>query len=275
MHGEFNRLSSILTLVTCLIANVAGAHDFWIEPATFRPKPGAMVPVKLYVGQDFKGDSVIYLPELFERYVTVEPDGEKKIAGVPGDDPAGRFTAGKPGVTIVAYRGTVTDVSFDTRKEFEKYLDWEGLERVRALPDYARLTGKTPIRENYSRCAKSLVAVGTIDPKAPADRVLGLTLELVAERNPYALARGQPLPVRLLYKGKPLPEALVIAFSKDEPLKKIKVRTDRDGRATLKLDRSGTWLVTSVHMFPAPKGSRAQWESLWASLTFEFPPGSD
>jgi hypothetical protein len=68
-----------------------------------------------------------------------------------------------------------------------------------------------------------------------------------------------------------LPEALVIAFNKTEPTKKIKVRTDRDGRATLKLDRSGIWLVTSVHLFPAPWHTRTQWESLWASLTFELP----
>lgn len=271
MRREFNRILPVLMLGAGLIAPVASGHDFWIEPAEFRPKPGAAVPLRLYVGQDFKGDTNIYLPELFERYVAVGPEGEKKVAGAPGDDPAGGFTAGKPGVTIVAYRGKVTDVRFDTRAEFESYLDKEGLERVRALPDYARQTAKTPIREDYSRCAKSLVAVGPIDPESPADRALGLTLELVAERNPYTLARGEALPVRLLYKDKPLPEALVVAFNKAEPTKKIKVRTDRDGRAALKLDRRGTWLVTSVHMFPAPWHASAHWESLWASLTFERP----
>jgi uncharacterized GH25 family protein len=271
MRREFSRILSSLTFMACLNSPLASAHDFWIEPGDFRPKAGAKVPLKLYVGQDFKGDSVIYLPELFERYAAIGPDGENRIAGTPGDDPAGRFTAGKTGVIVVAYRGTVTDVTFDSRKEFESYLDKEGLERVRALPDYARLTAKPPIRENYSRCAKSLVAVGPIDPKAPADRAVGLTLELVAERNPYTLARGEPLPVRLLHNGKPLAEALIIAFNKAEPTKKIKVRTDRDGRAALKLDRPGTWLVTSVHMFPASRFARAHWESLWASLTFELP----
>jgi uncharacterized GH25 family protein len=271
MHREFNRILPVLMLGAGLIAPVTSAHDFWIEPVQFRPKPGATVPLRLYVGQDFKGDTNIYLPALFERYFTVDPEGERKVAGAPGDDPAGSFAAGKPGITIIAYRGKVTDVNFDTRAEFENYLDKEGLERVRALPEYARLSGKTPIREDYSRCAKSLVAVGPIDPKSPADRALGLALELVAERNPYTLARGDALPVQLLYMGKPLPEALVIAFNKAEPAKKIKVRTDRDGRATLKLDSRGIWLVTSVHLFPAPWHARAHWESLWASLTFELP----
>jgi len=31
------------------------------------------------------------------------------------------------------------------------------------------------------------------------------------------------------------------------------------------------WLVKTVHMVPAPADSGADWESLWASLTFEIP----
>jgi len=37
------------------------------------------------------------------------------------------------------------------------------------------------------------------------------------------------------------------------------------------LDRPGLWLIKAVHMVPAPEGSGAEWESLWASLTFELP----
>ena len=32
-----------------------------------------------------------------------------------------------------------------------------------------------------------------------------------------------------------------------------------------------TWLVKAVHMVQAPAGTDADWESLWASLTFEIP----
>ena len=35
--------------------------------------------------------------------------------------------------------------------------------------------------------------------------------------------------------------------------------------------RAGVWLVKAVHMAPAPAESGAEWESLWASLTFEVP----
>src|SRR6266542_1047920 len=35
---------------------------------------------------------------------------------------------------------------------------------------------------------------------------------------------------------------------------------------------AGVWLIKSVQMIDAPRGSNAEWESLWASLTFDAPP---
>jgi hypothetical protein len=32
------------------------------------------------------------------------------------------------------------------------------------------------------------------------------------------------------------------------------------------------WLIKAVHMIPAPAGTNAEWQSYWASLTFE--PGA-
>ena len=34
---------------------------------------------------------------------------------------------------------------------------------------------------------------------------------------------------------------------------------------------AGVWLIKSVQMIDAPRGSNAEWESLWASLTFDAP----
>ena len=69
-----------------------------------------------------------------------------------------------------------------------------------------------PAAELYSRCAKSLVAVGETDPAA-RDIALHFTLELVAEENPYRLPAGSVLPVRLFYRDEPLQGALVMAVA--------------------------------------------------------------
>src|SRR5581483_4680609 len=100
----------------------AQAHDFWLEPSVFRPAPGAEVTFRINVGQDFHGNSMIYLPEVFERYVYVGPDGENDVPGIPGDDPAGKIRVVKPGLVTVGYRSTTFTLGFDTLDEFERYL---------------------------------------------------------------------------------------------------------------------------------------------------------
>ena len=127
-------------------------------------------------------------------------------------------------------------------------------------------------KEVFSRCAKSLLAVGG-GSGAGWDRVFGERLELVAEKDPYTLTGGGELPVRLLYEGKPLAGVLVVALQRDRAGAKVSARTDAKGHVRLKLDRAGLWLVKAVHMSPAPAETGADWESFWASLTFEAPGG--
>ncbi len=259
---------SALFLLTALAAVPAGAHEYWIEPASFRPAVGQKVPLRLYVGQDFRGESQIFLPALFDRYAVVGPGGGQSVTATAGDDPAGHFTPAQPGLHVVVYHSNLATVDFDTRAEFERYLDKEGLERVRSLPDYERLVNRKIIRERYSRNAKSLITVGS--PTEP-DRVVGLPLELIAERNPAVGGQRGAFPVRLLHKGKPLQGALVLAFQRTNPVTRITARTDENGRAQLPLKNSGLWLLSAVHLAPAPRFAREEWESLWASLTFELP----
>jgi uncharacterized GH25 family protein len=215
---------------------------------------------------DFKGDSALFIPERFERYIFVGPEGEKPVPGVLGDDPAGVVTPAAPGLYIIGLHTKPAEVTFDTAEEFEKYLVKEGLERNLALHNKRKKILKT-VHETYFRCAKSLLTAGKLSENA-VDKALGFPLELIAETNPYHVPK---LRLRLLYLNKPLEGALVVAFSKTEPLAKLKARTDKDGRVELDLPRRGTWLVTSVHMIPAPLLSGYDWKSLWASLTFERP----
>jgi hypothetical protein len=240
-------------------------HDFWIEPSSFRPPVGSEFPVALRVGEGFRGDPVPRDDRKIDRFVMVGPAGESAIPGLPGTDPAGLARIERPGLAVIGYRSRRTSIELEAEK-FEKYLTEEGLERVSKARVERGETGK-PGKEVYSRCAKSLVLAGG-GATSGFDRSLGFTLELVPEKF---LEKPGELPVRLLYDGRPLEGALVIAIHRDEPEKKISSRTGRDGRVRLLLTRAGAWLVKAVHMVPAPKDTGADWESLWASLTFEIP----
>lgn len=243
-----------------LLAGPAAAHDFWIEPSSFRPSPGERVAVRLRVGEHLQGDPVPRNPERIERFAAVGPEGEARVAGLTGSDPAGWISPAGPGLHWIVFDSNHASLE-QAGPKFDSYLGEEGLERIREI----RKPGEGPVKEIYSRCAKSLLRVG--EGSSGYDRALGLELELIPEKDPYALKPGEPLPVRLLYRGEPLDGALVVAIAADS---KASARTS-GGRVSLTLDRPGLWLVKAVHMVPAPAGSGAEWESLWASLTFDLP----
>ena len=264
---SLQRIIPLLAVVCSLVARPAIAHEFWIEPETFRPASGAKIPVRLFVGQYFKGESMPWVAENFERFTFTDARGTENIRAVLGDDPAATLAVRAPGRLWLVLRSGYFDLTYDKPGEFEAFLVKEGIEHL--VPREQR--GKIPTKETYLRFAKSLLAAGKPEPGSAPDRAFGLALELVAETDPYSGASPE-FRVRLLYRGAPLPGALVTAFNKSAPGKRLaEVRTDASGRARLKLDRKGPWLVNAVHLIPAQKKSKAQWETLWASLTFEIP----
>lgn len=249
-----------------LLARAAHAHPFWVEPEKFRPPVGTTVPLRLLVGMDFKGEPIVYAPEQFKRYVYAGPDGTHDISGTLGDDPAGNIPIKTAGFYTVGYYSNKFEVTFDSFPQFEEYLKLEGLERNLQVAQQ-RFKIRNGILELYTRCAKTLMKSG--DAHGPIDHVLGFPIEFLAETDPYD-GSGK-IRVRLLYHGEPLENVLVVAFSKQAPRDTQRVRTDKDGRAIIELNKPGVWLLNAVHMIPTGILSRADWESFWASLTFERP----
>ena len=257
----------LVALALVLSAAPLAAHDMWIEPSSFVPETGKVVGLRLRVGQDFLGDPIPRDPELIDQFISVDSSGRKPVYGRDGTDPAGLVRVTDPGVVVFGYQSRPKPIVLPATT-FNQYLKEEGLDAIAELRERRHQTS-SDAREVFERCAKSLVRYGT-PADAQADRVLGLTLELVAERNPYTLHAGQDLPVSLTYQGLPLPGALVVAMNRAKPMAKIMARTDSKGRVTLRLPEDGVWLIKAVHMIPAPDGTNADWASFWGSLTFEL-----
>jgi uncharacterized GH25 family protein len=243
------------------------AHDLWIEPSAFAPDIGKIVGVRLRVGQDFLGDPIPREPSLIDQFIAVDSKGARAVAGQEGGEPAGLVRIAEPGLLVIGYHSRPTPITIDPAK-FNQYLKDEGLDAIVAERARRGETA-TPARELFSRCAKSLVLAGRLN-SASGDRPLGFTLELVAERNPYTLTVGDELPVKLMYNGRPLAGALVIAMNRQHPSEKASFRSDMDGRVRFRLKEPGMWLIKAVHMIPAPAGANAEWVSFWASSTFEL-----
>ena len=263
----FRRLAVLVVGAIALGSAPLSAHDMWIVPTTFSPEPGAIVGVRLRVGQDLLGDPLPRNPALVNQFVVEDAAGRKPVVGRDGADPAGFVRVATPGLLVIGYHSNASSVELAAEK-FNQYLKEEGLDAVAALRARRNETG-AGAHEIFSRCAKSLVFSGS-PSEAQGDRRLGFPLELVAERNPYAIRAGQDLPVRLTYENRPLAGALVVAMNRLNPSEKLAARTDNDGRVRFRLRPGGMWLIKAVHMIPAPAGTRADWASFWASLTFEM-----
>jgi uncharacterized GH25 family protein len=263
----FRRPAAVLIGVAVALSSApVMAHDMWIEPTTFSPLPGQIVGVRLRVGQDLLGDPLPLDPALVNQFVMENGEGQQPVVRRAGADPAGLVRVAVPGVTVIGYRSNPSATELAAEK-FNQYLREEGLEAI-AAERTRRHESDVTARELFARCAKSLMWSGS-PTDAPGDRSLGFTLELVAERNPYALRPGQDLPVRLTYENRPLTGALVAAINQLNPSEKLTARSDRDGRVRFRLHPGGMWLIKAVHMIPAPAGSNADWASFWASLTFQ------
>jgi uncharacterized GH25 family protein len=257
-----------MRLVILLAAAPLFAHDFWIEPKSFSPTAGEILSVRLKVGQEMMGDPVPRDASLLREFVVADAAGQRPLVGRDGSDPAGYLRADAAGLLVIGYASNPSVVEMPSDR-FNQYLKEEGLDAILALRVRRNQMGDGG-HEMFSRCAKSLVLVGP-PARTQADRTLGLTLELTAERNPYSMHVGQELPVRLTYLGKPLAGALVVAMNRLDPGLKLSARTDPEGRVRFQLPQPGMWLIKSVHMIPGAATAKTSWASYWASLTFELP----
>ena len=240
----------------------ATAHEFWVEPSEFNPASGARVDVRLCVGDGFEGWPLARNEQRIERFAAIGAHTEQRLLGLDGADPAGVARLETPGRHILAFESKYS-LSKMQAEEFSAYLNEKGLERILAQRAQRGET-QFPARDAYTRHAKALIRVGD-SREGTADRTIGLRLELIAEPVRGDAARA----FNLLYQGKPLADALLTATRLGGADGDLHARTDKQGRATFILERAGVWRIGAVHMIEARDKKIADWESLWASITFE------
>jgi uncharacterized GH25 family protein len=105
-------------------------------------------------------------------------------------------------------------------------------------------------------------------------RPTGLAMEIVPEISPYDLKVGADLPVQVLLRGLPAVDVQVetsLASGGSPTKTTVLGRTDKAGRIVIPHVSTGKWRIHAVSMEQCKDTSVADWESSWASLTFELP----
>lgn len=118
---------------------------------------------------------------------------------------------------------------------------------------------------------KSVVNVGG-KGNGGVERVVGQPLEIVPLADPAGLKAGDTLPVRVLFRGKPLSgeiEALSVGLADTKESEDGRVTTDQAGVGRLRLAAPGAWLLKVRHELPFPRPDECDVESYVATLTFQ------
>lgn len=256
------------------LAVPAAAHDFWIQPAMFAAPEAALVPITLFVGHaeyrqrwGVANDRVVRFDDISaagvrDRRAEVHTDSGSEDARL-------RFMSRGPHILVLQSTQAFSELPAIRFNDFAKE---EGLTlalRSRAANGRNKAAG----RERYSRRAKTLIQVGSGDAAGDAlvTKPVGLTLEIVPLRNPYAAGAGSSLPVQILFGGKPLAGALVKLTNLAADARPVAAhRSDAAGRVTFDVPRSGNWLVNTIWTIPVAGDPKADFETEFSSLTFGF-----
>ena len=253
-------------------AAIASAHDMFVKPARFFVAENSELLVRLLNGTFSKSENSIARNRLLDVSV-VSPDGRARLDtaewGVAGDTSSFRTRTGAAGTYVVGVSTAPNVIALEAR-DFNLYLREDG------IPDVleARRTGgelDRPARERYAKHVKALIQVGS----TPSDHyatALGYPAEIVPLDNPYAPGRGGALRVRTLVDGQPAANQYVLYGGRTPGGGRIaqrSVRSDADGVASVPVRGAGTWYVKFIHMARLESDTTADYESKWATLTFQ------
>ncbi len=276
---HIRRRLALATFGIVATAATAGAHDFWLVPSAFWIAANGQMEVRGQTSSRFPTSEAAVAPHRVADARILEARGETRIAdlSVSGKSLLIRHPPGSPGQKTLAVRlGPI--LVRESAEGFRRYMSLEGAPEL--AERYAR-EGRLPtdsVTRRYAKYAKTIVEVGSGGPRA-FDRIAGHPLEFVPLTDPAGYRDGDSVAVRLIYRGSPLggahlhasgvpmgPEASFEEVA--SAAREMKVTTDANGVARLRVNGDGLWNVRTIHIVPADAGSGADWDVHWASLVF-------
>lgn len=256
------RFLCLPALLATALSATALAHDTWVETNTNLIRVGDSVHVDLKLGnhgndhRDFKLAGKVALERATLQVVA--PDGKPRdiksdlidIGYAPKEGYwSTKFVAADPGLYLVAH--TVDQV-------------------VSYAPTRSIKSAKT-----FFVVSRTLDRVSQDNPGY--DRILGHPLEIVPTASPVTpMGPGQAIRVRVLYKGKAMPDARVSFIPRSGTLAEdfdptYERRTDSDGRASFSPKTGDVYLVVVHHVEPTESGEKYESTKYSATLTVFVP----
>lgn len=260
-------------LIILFILNQLYSHDYWLHPRKFILSKGDTLVVHLFVGDKLNREiEREFQKNMTRRFELITDERRFNLIdeSKDGEVPVLTKKVDFEGLGLILMERDFAYIELKP-EEFSEYLEHENLDDVKKIWEK---TGKRKVeKERYSRFLKSLIVSGSNFKGEVYKKVFGLKLEIVLLKNPYELSVGDSIEAKILFDGKPLPDKIVMIYNQDLKEGKFteqKVKTDKDGIVKFKLTSDGFWLIRLVHLLPCNGCKDVNWESFWASFSFEI-----
>ena len=275
-----------LAVLTVAVVTAVSAHTLFLKLDSFFLEPNSTGMVALLNGDFDKSENAVSRDRMLDVSVVGPggvvhpPESAWRDSAVFHWSPDSvdtallTFETGDPGTYLIGV-STAARVFDLTAEEFNEYLVHDGIVDV---IEQRTAAGKTndDATERYSKHVKALVQVGDAR-NGQWTHELGYPVEFMPLSNPYELGVGDELQVRFLRAGQPVANQLVYANYEDhhghdeagEHVEAVTTRTNGDGVATIPLSGTGRWYVRTIHMVETTDEADVDYESNWATLTFE------
>jgi len=247
----------------------AAAHSFWLQPRDHTLAAGEEVRVEFQIGDAGEAADWGVFWERIASFRLYGPDGVidqlRSLRTTTAAEPGGAVVnLRSPGSYVLAFESNPSFSDLEATR-FDAYVEHEGLKAIAA---HRKVTGagRRNGTEIYMRRAKTLLQVGD-RPTPNATQLIGQILEIRPLQNPFALAQGEPLGLQVFWRGEPLEGALLSAAPLDTTGDVTSYTTSADGVATVQAPGDGAMLYSVVWGVPAPNDARADYITVFASLT--------
>lgn len=262
------RIGFLLIVVLLLIGFAASSQDYFLLPGSFYMKKGDKLDLHLLSGSEFvKEGEYKYESGKISKFMLYEGKKQTDLSKSPKDTSANflNYKLESPGLAMIE---VVKSENVESeRNKFLKYLNNEGLDKI---AEEAKNNNQQYFVEKTTRYLKTLITVDKPSDK-DFDKSLNEEYEIIIKQNPYKADYGDDVTAQVLFRGKPLKEAVVILYVKtiNGNVFPQKLSADAGGLIYFKLSREGIYMLSSVHI-ETSKDKNADFESWGTTFTFAF-----
>ncbi len=259
------KLTALLLLLIVII--FAQAHEFWLQPLRYFYSVGEKAVISFKVGENFTGQPWDLKRHRIERLELIHGNqtSDLKSTVKEGEKDNLEIELKESGTHLLVMQSNNAYIELEADK-FNEYVKEDGLDNVYDLRTKTNTLTK-PSKEFYSRHTKLFLQVGDVKDDT-YKKVIGLPIEIVPDRNPYALKKGDLIRFKILWQGKPFFGIKVRVWNRFDNRTTIQnIYTEQDGTMETHISNSGAWMVSVVRMVPSTKVG-ADWESYWGSMVF-------